>query len=134
MKNIRVAAAVICDSVKQIRKIYATARGYGEFKGMWEFPGGKLEEGETGVEAIKREIMEELDTEIEVFDHIITVEYDYETFHLTMECYLCEIISGNLTLKEAEAAKWLTKDELDTVNWLGADIIVKDKLKEIMSF
>lgn len=128
MKTIRVVAAVICDSVKEKRKIFATARGYGEFKGQWEFPGGKIEEGETPEQALKREIEEELDTKIEVYDLIDTIEYDYSNFHLSMDCFWCETITGELVLKEAEAAKWLGKDELDSVQWLPADLALIEKI------
>ena len=118
MKTVRVVAAVIKDK----DKIFATQRGYGDFKGGWEFPGGKIEDGETPQEALKREIVEELDTEISVGDLIDTIEYDYPTFHLSMDCFWCEVISGNLELKEHKSAKWLTKDNLDSVEWLPADI------------
>ena len=118
MKTIRVVAAVL----RSEDKIFATARGYGEFKGQWEFPGGKIEAGETPQQALKREILEELDTEIIVGDLIDTIEYDYPAFHLSMDCFWCEIVSGELTLKEAEAARWLAKDELGTVQWLPADL------------
>lgn len=128
MKTIRVVAAVICDSVKEKRKIFATARGYGEFKGQWEFPGGKIEEGETPEQALKREIREELDTDIEVYDLIDTIEYDYPNFHLSMDCFWCKTITGELVLKEAEAAKWLRKDELDSVQWLPADLALIEKI------
>ena len=111
MKTIKVVAAVICDNMKEKNKIFATARGYGELKGGWEFPGGKIEAGETPQEALKREIMEELDTEIKVGDLIDTIEYDYPTFHLSMDCFWAEVTAGHLELKEAEAAKWLTKDQ-----------------------
>lgn len=134
MKTIKVVAAVICDSITQKKKIFATARGYGEFKGLWEFPGGKIEAGETPQQALYREIMEELDTKIKVYDLIDTVEYDYPDFHLSMDCFWCEVIEGNLTLKEAEAAKWLTREKLDSVNWLPADLSLVDKIrKEMMS-
>ena len=123
MKTVRVVAAVI----KAINEsgdpiIFATQRGYGDFKGGWEFPGGKIEEGETPQEALKREIMEELDTEISVGELINTVEYDYPTFHLSMDCFWCEIVKGDLVLKEHEAAKWVTKEQLNSVEWLPADI------------
>ena len=111
MKTIRVVAAIIRDK----DKIFATQRGYGEFKDGWEFPGGKIEEGETPQDALKREIMEELDTEIKVGELIDTIEYDYPTFHLSMDCFWAEVITGHLVLKEAEAAKWLTKEQLDSV-------------------
>ena len=123
-KNIKVVAAVI----KNGNKIYATQRGYGEFKGGWEFPGGKIEQGETSQEALVREIEEELETKIKVNDLIDTIEYDYPTFHLSMECFWCEIIKGNLVLLEAEAAKWLTKEELYSVDWLPADLLLIPKI------
>ena len=134
MKTIRVVAAVI----KAVNKtgesiIFATQRGYGEFKGGWEFPGGKIEKGETPQEALKREIMEELDTEIEVGEYIDTIEYDYPTFHLSMDCFWCEVIDGELKLLEAEAAKWLTKDTLYDVQWLPADITLVKKIKAAMN-
>ena len=129
MKTIRVVAAVICDSLEKKSKIFSTARGYGEFKGGWEFPGGKIEEGETPQEALVREIQEELATKIRVGSLIDTIEYDYPTFHLSMDCFWAEVVSGNLELKEAEAAKWLTKEELDSVEWLPADITLIDKIK-----
>ena len=132
MKTIRVVAAVICDSVKEKQKIFATARGYGEFKGQWEFPGGKIEEHETSQQALKREIKEELDTEIAVYDLIDTIEYDYPNFHLSMDCSWCETVSGKLILKEAEAAKWLSKEELDSVPWLPADLTLIEKIRAAM--
>lgn len=125
-KNIKVVAAVI----KNGNKIYATQRGYGEFKGGWEFPGGKIEQGETSQEALVREIEEELETKIKVNDLIDTIEYDYPNFHLYMECFWCEIIKGNLVLLEAEAAKWLTKEELYSVDWLPADLLLIPKIEK----
>ena len=122
MKTIRVAAAIICDDMEEPTKIFATAKGYGEFKGQWEFPGGKIEAGESAQEALVREIMEELDTEIEVGAIIHTIEYDYPTFHLFMDCFLAKVKAGRLTLKEAQAARWLTRRELYEVQWLPADI------------
>lgn len=128
-KIVRVVAAVI----QHGDKIFATQRGYGEFKGGWEFPGGKIEFNETPQQALIREIKEELDTKIEVGELIDTVEYDYPNFHLSMDCFLCKIKSGKLVLKEHEAAKWLTKQELDTVKWLPADQGVAELLKTIMA-
>lgn len=125
MKTIRVVAAIIRDK----DKIFATQRGYGEFKDGWEFPGGKIEEGEIPQDALKREIMEELDTEIKVGELIDTIEYDYPTFHLSMDCFWAEVITGHLVLKEAEAAKWLTKEQLDSVDWLPADVTLIDKIR-----
>lgn len=125
MKTITVSAAVI----HQNNKIFATQRGYGVFKDGWEFPGGKLEQGETPEQALVREIREELDTEIEVGGLIETVEYDYPEFHLTMYCFWCTIREGNLTLKEHEAARWLRQDELDSVEWLPADLGLIERLK-----
>lgn len=118
MKTVRVVAAIIIEN----GKVFATQRGYGEFKDGWEFPGGKIEPGETPEEAIVREIKEELDTEVEVIELLDTVEYDYPTFHLSMGCFICKIKSGDLVLKEHEAAKWLTKDTLGSLEWLPADM------------
>ncbi len=132
MKTIKVVAAIICDDMKEKNKIFATARGYGELKGGWEFPGGKVEPGETPQQALIREIIEELDTEIKVGELIDTVEYDYPTFHLSMDCFWAEVKAGHLELKEAEAAKWLTKDQLDSVIWLPADILLIDQIRKCM--
>ena len=132
MKTIKVVAAIICDDMKEKNKIFATARGYGELKGGWEFPGGKVEPGETSQQALIREIIEELDTEIKVGELIDTVEYDYPTFHLSMDCFWAEVKAGHLELKEAEAAKWLTKDQLDSVIWLPADILLIDQIRKCL--
>ncbi len=128
MKTIRVVAAVIRDG----ERIFATQRGYGEYKDGWEFPGGKIEEGETPQQALKREIMEELETEITVGEMIDTIEYDYPNFHLSMDCFWCELVSGDLTLKEHEAAKWLDKDSIGSVDWLPADITLIDKIRIVL--
>lgn len=129
MKTIRVVAAIIkATNQKNEPIIFATQRGYGEFKGGWEFPGGKIEEGETPQQALIREIMEELETEIVVGELIDTIEYDYPTFHLSMDCFWAEIVSGDLVLKEHEAARWLTKAELNSVEWLPADITLIEKI------
>ena len=125
MKTINVVAAVIFRD----GRVFATQRGYGEFKDGWEFPGGKIEPGETPQQALKREIEEELDTEITVGDLLTVVEYDYPTFHLSMQCFLCTVESGNLTLKEHEAARWLTREQLDSVAWLPADVEVVEAYK-----
>ena len=133
MKTIRVVAAIIKENNKENEPIiFATQRGYGEFKGGWEFPGGKIEAGETPQEALKREIKEELDTEISVGALIDTIEFDYPTFHLSMDCFWCQIVSGDLVLKEHEAAKWLTKEKLDAVDWLPADITLIEKIRAAM--
>jgi len=132
METKKVVAAVICDDMNKPTRIFATQRGYGEFKGGWEFPGGKIEPGETPEEALRREIVEELDTKIEVGKMIHTIEYDYPTFHLSMKCFLCEVTEGHLELKEHEAAKWLKKDTLDSVDWLPADTTLIELLKSIM--
>lgn len=126
MKTIRVVAAVI----RKDDRIFATQRGYGEFKDGWEFPGGKIEPGETPQQALVREIREELETEIRVGDLIDTIEYDYPTFHLSMDCFWCEIVEGSLELKEHEAAKWLDRESLYTVDWLPADVGLVEKIRE----
>ena len=133
MKTIRVVAAVIkATNEKGEPMIFATQRGYGVFKGGWEFPGGKIEEGETPQEALVREIREELETEIAVGELIDTIEYDYPTFHLSMDCFWAEIVSGNLVLKEHEDAKWLTRDELDSVEWLPADVALIENVGTVL--
>ncbi len=123
-KKIEVVAAIICNG----DKVFATQRGYGEWKDWWEFPGGKIEDGESRQEALLREIKEELATEIEVGELLTTVDYDYPKFHLTMHCFMCEMKNGNLTLLEHEAAKWLNRENLDTVKWLPADELVVEQL------
>ena len=132
MKTIRVVAAVICDSFAAKHQIFATARGYGEFKGWWEFPGGKIEPGEMPKEALVREIREELETEITVGEQIMTIEYTYPAFHLSMDCFWAVVGSGDLVLKEAEAARWLTKDQLEEVQWLPADLELIGRIREEM--
>lgn len=129
-KIVRVVAAVMVKPSDNGNKVFATARGYGEYKGWWEFPGGKIEEGETPQEALVREICEELAVEIEVGDLIQTIEYDYPKFHLSMDCFWAKIKSGHLELKEAEDARWLSKEELDGVKWLPADITLLDEIRE----
>lgn len=134
MKTVKVVAAII-KAVNENGEtiIFATQRGYGDFKGGWEFPGGKIESGETPQEALKREIIEELDTEVSVEELMDTVEYDYPQFHLSMDCFWCQIVRGNLVLKEHEAARWLTKDELNNVEWLPADITLIEKIRNLLS-
>lgn len=128
MKTLRVVAAIIIEQ----GQVFATQRGYGDFKGGWEFPGGKIDAGETPEEALVREIKEELDTEVEVKELLDTVEYDYPNFHLSMDCFICSIKSGNLVLKEHEAAQWLTRENLDSVDWLPADLGLIDKIREYL--
>lgn len=133
MKIIKVVAAVIKSlNDKGQTIILSTQRGYGEFEDSWEFPGGKIEKGETPQEALKREIMEELDTQIKVGTLIDTIEYDYSDFHLSMDCFWCDIVRGNLVLKEHENAKWLTKEQLQDVEWLPADIKLIENIRENM--
>jgi len=128
MKTIKVAAAIIRDN----DKILATQRGYGEFQGMWEFPGGKIEAGETPTEALEREVKEELNVSVEVEKFMKRIEYDYPQFHLSMDCFICKIKSGTLELREHQQAKWLTKDTIENLNWLPADIELIMELKEVM--
>ncbi len=125
MKTIEVVAAIISKD----DRIFATQRGYGEWKDWWEFPGGKMEQGETLEEALKREIREELSAEISIDQFLCTVDYDYPTFHLTMHCYLCSLQKESLRLNEHEAALWLTRDELNNVKWLPADLEIIEKIK-----
>ena len=134
MKTVKVVAAII-KAVNENGEtiIFATQRGYGDFKGGWEFPGGKIESGETPQEALKRDILEELDTEVSVGELMDTVEYDYPQFHLSMDCFWCQIVRGNLVLKEHEEARWLTKDELNNVEWLPADITLIEKIRNLLS-
>ena len=132
MKTIHVVAAVICDSFEKKQKIFATAKGYGEFKGKWEFPGGKVEPGETPQQALVREIQEELATKIRVGNLITTIEYDYPSFHLSMDCFWCEVAEGKLKLLEAEDARWLTKDKLYSVTWLPADMTLIAEIEKWM--
>ncbi|MBQ3460706.1 MAG: (deoxy)nucleoside triphosphate pyrophosphohydrolase [Solobacterium sp.] len=128
MKTVNVVAAIIRDG----NKIFATQRGYGEFKDGWEFPGGKVEEGETPQEALKREIEEELETEIEVGEYLTTIEHDYPKFHLSMKCYWARIIEGKPVLLEHEAARWLSRAELDSVAWLPADVTIIELVKQAL--
>lgn len=126
MKHIEVVAAIIRDDDG---RIFATQRGYGDFKDYWEFPGGKIEPGETAEDALKREIWEELETQIVIEKFISTVEHDYPQFHLIMHCYLCHVENGSFTLKVHEAARWLRQDELECVEWLPADMQIVERLK-----
>ena len=128
-KTINVVAALIRDG----KRVFATARGYGNYKGWWEFPGGKVEPGESPEDALVREIREELDSEISVDEYISTIELDYPEFHLSMRCYWCSLISGDLVLKEAEDAKWLDVETIDSVKWLPADITLIDEIKKRMA-
>lgn len=133
MKTVNVVAAVICDSIDEKKLIFSTARGYGEYKGQWEFPGGKIEPGETPQQALVREIQEELDVRITVGELIDRIEYDYPAFHLSMDCFWCEVMDGHITLLEAEDAKWLSKDQLHSVQWLPADLTLIEKIKAEMN-
>ncbi len=128
MKTVRVVAAILIEQ----GRVFATQRGYGEYRGGWEFPGGKIEENETGEAALKREIMEELRIPIEITAYFGTIEYDYPSFHLSMDCYLSKIASGTPVLLEHEAARWLAKEELEEVDWLPADRTILSKLKEVL--
>ena len=125
MRQIEVVAAIICKD----GAYFATQRGYGEFEGMWEFPGGKIEPGESAEDALKREIQEELGVDITIDKFLCTTDYDYPAFHLTMHCYLCSIVSGEIELREHKSARWLTKESLDSVEWLPADMDIIEKLK-----
>ena len=126
MKNLDVVAAIF----RKENTIFATEKGYGEFKGYWEFPGGKVEPGESLEEALRREIREELQVEIHIEEKFTELDYDYPHFHLTMHCYFCSVLSGEITLVEATDARWLKKEELNTVNWLPADISLIEELKK----
>lgn len=128
MKTVKVVAAIIRDG----NKVFATQRGYGDYKDGWEFPGGKVEPGETAQQTLVREIKEELDTDIAVGDYLTTIEYDYPTFHLSMQCFWCRIVDGTPVLKEHEAARWLDVDHIDSVEWLPADLTIIDLIKDKM--
>ncbi len=134
MKTVKVVAAIIRDG----NKVFATQRGYGDYKDGWEFPGGKVEPGETAQQALVREIKEELDTDIAVGDYLTTIEYDYPTFHLSMQCFWCRIVDGTPVLKEHKAARWLDVDHIDSVDWLPADLtiieLIKDKMVDQVAF
>lgn len=133
MKTIKVVAAIICSSLDKTERVLATARGYGDFKGMWEFPGGKIEAGETPQQALVREIQEELDVEIAVGELLHTIEYDYPNFHLSMDCFWCEIKAGTLIAKEAQEMRWLSAHELNDVPWLPADLEIIPKIRSSMN-
>ena len=128
MKTVKVVAAIIRDG----NKVFATQRGYGDYKDGWEFPGGKIDSGETPQQALIREIKEELDNDIAVGDYLTTIEYDYPAFHLSMQCFWCRIVDGTLVLKEHEAARWLDVDHIDSVDWLPADLTIIDLIKDKM--
>ena len=129
MNTIRVVAAVICDDLNRPTQVFATARGYGDNKGQWEFPGGKVEAGETPQQALVREIQEELAVTVQVGERLDTVEYDYPAFHLHMVCFWCVVTEGEIVLNEAQAARWLDRDTLPQVDWLPADLTLLPKLK-----
>ena len=133
MKTVKVAAAIICDSLENTTKIFAAAKGYGEFRGQWEFPGGKLEPGETPRQALAREIREELGVKIEIGELFDTIEYDYPAFHLSMDCFRCVVTEGEIVLKEAEDARWLDKSNLYSVNWLPADVELIKKIENCLA-
>ena len=133
MKTVKVVAAIIIRKDSEEKKyVFATQRGYGEFKDGWEFPGGKIEAGETPQDALVREIREELATQISVGERIGTIEYDYPTFHLSMQCFACQVVSGKLELLEHENAAWLTKENLHSVDWLPADVTILDAVEELL--
>ena len=133
MKTISVVAAIIIrTSTNGTKQVFATQRGYGDYKDWWEFPGGKIEQGESPQDALRREIREELATEINVGDYIGTIEYDYSAFHLSMQCFVCNVVSGKLELLEHENAAWLTRETLRSVKWLPADILILDKVVELL--
>ena len=134
MRKISVVAAIITRENNGVTEIFATQRGYGEYKDWWEFPGGKIEEGEQPEDALVREIEEELDVTVAVDEFLCTVEYDYPEFHLSMDCFFCHLEDGEIVLLEHEAARWLTIDELDSVNWLPADIEVVEEIRERMTY
>ncbi len=133
MKTISVVAAIIIRSQTDgTKQVFATQRGYGDYKDWWEFPGGKIEQGESPQNALRREIREELATEISVGDYVGTIEYDYTAFHLSMQCFVCNVVSGKLELLEHENAAWLTRETLRSVKWLPADILILDKVEELL--
>ena len=133
MKTISVVAAIIIrTSTNGTKQVFATQRGYGDYKDWWEFPGGKIEQGESPQDALRREIREELATEINIGDYIGTIEYDYPVFHLSMQCFVCNVVNGKLELLEHENAAWLTRETLRSVKWLPADILILDKVEELL--